>query len=141
MKAFEYLDEIGLVDAKIENNVEELKSLQELKNKAAAVLVKSSGQTGENSESIECMIKIEKAKEIIEREIIECMKYKNEAQALIEKHCSPDCAWLLYLRYFTRATWKLVAEEMYYSYRWVVDVLHKKALAQLQDAIDSKSNA
>lgn len=136
MKAFEFLNEIGKANAKIENDVAELKSLLELKNKVAAVFVKCGEQPGEITESIECMIKIEKTKEVIEREIIECMKYKNEAKILVEKHCNPDCARLLYLRYFVRATWRLVAEEMCYSYRWVVDALHKKALAQLQDVID-----
>jgi len=83
-------------------------------------------------------IKVADLKTKIAKELVELLDYKKSARKLIRESCSTDCVTLLHKRYFQYKKWEEIAVEMNYSYQWVSDGLHKKALAQVQKVLDDE---
>lgn len=142
MKAYDYLNQIKKMDAKINNDIEELESLQTLATKTTSALdgniVKASGS---QQKMADCVIKITELKQSINAEIDAYVKYKDQVKQLIHTACDADCCRLLYLRYFKFDTWESVAAEMGCSYQWAAGRLHRKALAQVQKKLDELKNS
>ena len=137
MKAFDYLNQIKKMDAKINNDIEELASLQALATKTTSALggniVKASGS---QQKMADCVVKIAELKKAIDTEVDVYVDYKNQVKQLIHTACDADCCRLLYLRYFKFDTWESVAAEIGCSYQWAAGRLHRKALAQVQKKLD-----
>lgn len=137
MKAFDYLNQIKKMDAKINNDIEELASLQTLATKTTSALggntVKASGS---QQKMADCVIKITELKKDINLEIDAYVEYKHQVRKFIHEACDAECCRLLYLRYFRFETWEMIATEMKYSREWVTRGLHKRALGQVQNKLD-----
>ena len=138
MKAFEYLNQIKKMDAKINNDIEELESLQTLATKTTSALGGNRVQaSGSQQKMADCVIKIAELKENINAEVDAYVEYKEQVKQFIHEACDADCCRLLYLRYFRYETLEGIAKEMNYSREWITKSLHKKALAQIQLKLNS----
>ena len=139
MKAKTYLERIEKIEAEIEAKEEELESLETLRDKITASYDGERVQTSGSPKKLEnCVIKIIQLKEEYGESIINLQNYKKEALKLIKQSCEADCIRLLYKRYFAHMDWGDIAVDMHYSYHWVSYGLHKKALAQVQKALDER---
>lgn len=138
MKAFDYLNQIKRMDAKINNDIEELASLQALATKTTSTLGGNRVQASNGQQKMaDCVIKIAELKKNIDVEIDAYVEYKDEMKRFIHEACDADCCRLLYLRYFRFETWETIAEEMKFSYQWVAGKLHKRALRQVQEKLNA----
>lgn len=137
MKAIEYLKEISKIESKINTELEELEVLEALATRTTTILafdkVQSSGSHQKMADYTE---KIVEKKEQISERIAKWLDSKNEAQRLLE-NCDADCMTLLYKRYFKCENWEQIAFDMNFTYQWVAGGLHRKALAQVQKALDN----
>ena len=137
MKAKEYLNKIRTMQAGIEIDIEEIESLTTLATKVTSIISENRVQTSSDQQKVETYsVKIADLKSKIVRELVEFLDYKKNARKLIRESCSTDCVTLLHKRYFQYKKWEEIAVEMNYSYQWVSDGLHKKALSQVQKALD-----
>lgn len=139
MKAKAYLQKIRTTDAKINAYIEELAQLEALATKTTSVLggdrVQSSGSQQKMADAVAKIIEL---KEKINNEIDKLIDMKEEARKLIFEACESDCVTLLHKRYFNGYDWEEIAVDMKYTYKWVSGGLHRKALSQVQKALDGK---
>ena len=139
MKAIDYLKKIKSIDAMIIADVEELATLEALATKTTAVMggerVQSSGSQQKMGD---CVVKIADLRTKIDNEITELLALRREAREMLCNIKDAECITLLHKRYFLFETWENIAVEMNYTYQWVSDGLHKKALAQFQKILDKK---
>ena len=139
MKATDYLKKIKSIDAMIIADVEELATLEALATKTTAVMggerVQSSGS---QQKMADCVVKIAELRSKIEDELTELLALKREARELLCNLNDAECITLLHKRYFLFEKWENIAVEMNYTYQWVSDGLHKKALSQFQKILDKK---
>lgn len=137
MKAIDYLKKIKSIDATIVADMEELATLEAMAIKTTAVMggerVQSSGS---QQKMADCVVKIADLKSQIADELDELLELKREAREILCKACDGECITLLHKRYFLFETWEQIAVEMNFTYQWVSDGLHKRALAQYQKVID-----
>lgn len=139
MKAITYLERIEKIEAEIEVQEDELERLRTLRDKITASYDGERVQTSGNQTKLEnCVIKILQLEAEYEESIINLQNYKNEALKLIRQSCDADCIRLLYKRYFVHKDWGDIAVDMNYTYHWVSNGLHKKALSQVQKALDER---
>lgn len=140
MKAIDYLKEIKRIDASIIADMEELATLEALAMKTTAVMggerVQSSGS---QQKMADCVVKIADLKSQIANELDELLELKREAREILCRACDGECITLLHKRYFLFETWEQIAVEMNFTYQWVSDGLHKKALSQFQRVLNKKS--
>lgn len=140
MKAIDYLEQIKIMDAKIETKMEELERLRTLAEKTTASVGGERVQaSGSQTKLEDCVIKIMQAQEEINASIDRFVDYKKEAMKLIDHACDADCIRLLYKRYFSYMKWEEIAVDMNYTYQWVSGGLHQRALSQVQKALDERS--
>lgn len=138
MKAFDYLNQIKRMDTKINNDIEELASLQALATKTTSALGGNKVHvSGSQQKMADCVIKIAELKEKIDREIDVYVECKDKVKQFVHEACDADSCRLLYLRYFQFETWENIAEEMKFSYQWVAGGLHKRALSQVQEKLNA----
>ena len=127
------------MEASINADIEEIESLTTLATKVTSVISDDRVQSDGDMQKIETYsIKIADLKSKIARELVEFLDYKKSVINLIRESCSTDCATLLRKRYFLYKKWEEIAVEMNYSYQWVSDGLHKKALKQVQKVLDDR---
>jgi len=139
LKAKEYLSKIRSMEACINADIEEIESLSTLATKVTSVINDDRVQSTGDLQKIETYtIKVADLKTKIAKELVELLDYKKSARKLIRESCSTDCVTLLHKRYFQYKKWEEIAVEMNYSYQWVSDGLHKKALAQVQKVLDDE---
>ena len=142
MKAIDYLEQIKILDAKIETKTEELERLRTLAEKTTASAGGERVQASGNQQKLEdCVIKIVQAQNEINASIDRFVDYKKEAMELIDRACDADCIKLLYKRYFSYMKWEEIAVDMNYTYQWISGGLHQRALSQVQKALDERSKA
>lgn len=140
MKAIDYLERIGKMDAMIETKREELERLRTLAEKITASVGGERVQASGNQQKLEdCVIKIVQAQNEINASIDRFVNYKKEAMELIDHACDADCIRLLYKRYFSYMKWEEIAVDMNYTYQWISGGLHQRALSQVQKALDERS--
>lgn len=146
-KAKDYLMQVKKLDALINNNLGELEVLQALAEKKTAVLGGERVQTSGSGDSMaDTTIKIVMLKQEINDEIDRFVDLRNEARKLINSACDYECARLLTMRYLgiknpvtekvEYKKWEEIAIELDFTYQHVSDRLHKKALSQIQKALD-----
>ena len=102
MKAKKYLEQIEVIDAKINSDIEELASLEALATKTTSVLGDERVQSsGSQQKMADCVARIVDMKDQITREIDGFIDYKKEARCLLSE-CDADCINLLHKRYFVK---------------------------------------
>ena len=147
IKAKDYLKQIRKMDTLINDNLRELEVLQALAEKITAVLGGERVQTSGSGDSMaEAAIKIVMLKQEINDEVDAYVDFRNKARKLINSACDTECITLLTMRYLgimNPATekieykkWEEIAIELGFTYQHVSDRLHKRALSQLQKALD-----
>lgn len=151
MKAKTYLEKIRKHDARIDALIEEIATLDAIAKKTTSVLggerVQASTSQQKMADTVE---KIVMLKDKLNEEIDGFIDYRNEALKLIEISCDADCHKLLHKRYIGTydsekeriifKTWEQIAVEMGFTYQWVSDGLHKRALSQVQKVLDERGN-
>lgn len=149
MRAKEYLEKIKNLDAKIHTDIEALMQYEALATKRTAVIGGERVQTSASKGTVEkYAVEMVDLREKINTEIDTLIEYKEEARKLIHSACDRDCITLLFKRYIgvlnqetdevEYLTWERIAVEMGFTYQWVSDGLHKRALSQLQKKMDER---
>ena len=143
MKAINYLKKIGLLDAQINNDLDELAQLEALATKTTSVMGGDRVQASTSQDKMaDCVVKIAEIKERLSDEIMSLLDYKNKVREVISRACDADCCSLIHKRYFLGRKWEEIAVEMDFTYQWVSGGLHQRALAQVQKYLDEvKENA
>lgn len=150
MKAKAYLCEIKKLDNQINADIEEIACLEALAAKTTSVLGGERVQaSGSQQKMADCVGKIVDLQYKLTEEIDKYIDYKMEARELVKNACDIDCMTLLHKRYFgvydeekhkiVYLKWEQIAIEMNFTYQWVSDGLHKRALAQVQKALDERN--
>lgn len=135
MKAITYLKQIKIMDAKINADIEELAQLEALATKSTAVLEGERVQSSCSQQKMaDCVAKIVEMKEQITNEIDAFIDYKKEARQYLAA-CDSSSITLLHKRYFQFKKWEEIALEMNFTYQWVSDGLHQRALSQFEKAM------
>ena len=123
-----YLKKIELLDAHINNKLNDLHTLRSLVTKITAtispVVVSGSGNQDKLGDAI---AKIVDLQDEINQKIDKYVDLKREISALLEQIQDPDQVKVLHKRYFEYKPWEQIACEMNYSYRNVC-YIHGKAL-------------
>lgn len=141
MKAKEYLQQIKIMNAEINADLEELETLNALATKTTSVMGDERVQSSGSQQKLEnYAVKIADLQREISRDIAECLRLKKEARKLIRESCDDNCITLLSKRYFENKKWEEIAVEMNYTYKWVSGGLHGMALAQLQKGLDKNEH-
>lgn len=129
MTVKEYLEQYRLLDNDIKIKQEQLVRIREL----AEYVSPSFG--GVKSEGISDKVgraaaKLADTQNELNQGIIKLIDLKREIEGVIAKVGDPVLEQLLVLRYINGMTWEQIADEMFYTYKWVC-VLHKRALSKI----------
>ena len=149
MKARTYLERIKKLDANIDARIDEIATLDAIATKTTSVMGGERVQASTSQQKMaDTVNKIVDLKKKMNDEIDRFIDLRKEAIHLIEKACDADCQKLLRMRYIGKfnpvlcfvvfAKWEQIAVEMGFTYQWVSDGLHQRALAQLQKVLDER---
>ena len=135
----EFLQQVELCDAHINNKLEELAHLKTLAVKITTTMkqdvVSSSGNQDKVGGIVAKMIDLEKE---INQAVDSFVNKKREVSKVIEQVNNPDYLTVLYKRYFfPYESFEKIACEMGYTYRNVC-YLHGKALQAVEELIAGK---
>lgn len=152
MKARTYLERIKKLNANIDARIDEIATLDAIATKTTSVMggerVHASASQQKMSDTVDKIIDL---KQKLNDEIDRFIDLRIETMNLIELACDAECQRLLRMRYVGRlnkeknliefAKWEQIAVEMNFTYKWVSDGLHQRALAQVQKALDERGEA
>ena len=152
MKARTYLERIKKLNANIDARIDEIATLDAIATKTTSVMggerVQASASQQKMSDTVEKIIDL---KQKLNDEIDRFIDLRIEALNLIEQACDADCYKLLRMRYIGKkdkernciefAKWEQIAVELGFTYQWVSDGLHQRALAQVQKVLDERGEA
>lgn len=131
-----YLKKIELLDAHINNKLNDLHTLRSLVTKITAtispVVVSGSGNQDKLGDAI---AKIVDLQDEINRKIDNYVDLKREISAMLEHLEDPDFVKVLHKRYFEYKPWEQIACEMNFSYRNVC-YIHGKALQAVEGLLE-----
>jgi DNA-directed RNA polymerase specialized sigma subunit len=123
-----FLRKIELLDAHINNRINDLHELKSLVTKITStinqVCVSGSGNQDKLGDSVARIIDLQ---DEINQKIDRYVDLKREVSAMLEQIQDPDQVKVLHKRYFEYKPWEQIACEMNYSYRNVC-YIHGKAL-------------
>ena len=131
-----YLKKIELLDAHINNKLNDLHSLKTMVTKITATIspVAVSG-TGSQDKLGDAVAKIVDLQEEINQKIDRFVDMKREISMVLEKVQDPDQVKVLHKRYFEYKPWERIACEMNYSFRNVC-YIHGKGLQAVQEILE-----
>lgn len=149
MKARTYLEKVKKQDAQIDALIEEIATLDAIAKKTTSVMGDERVQASTSQQKMADTVgKIVDLKTELNAEIDRFIDYRNEVLKLIDVACDADCHKLLHKRYIGTydtekgriifKTWEQIAVEMGFTYQWVSDGLHKRALSQVQKVLDER---
>lgn len=128
----EYLQQIWMLNVKIDNKTEELTRLKAM---AAKVTSAMSGEvvsgTKNHDKLTDCIAKIMELQEELNRDIDKYVDLKREAEAVISKLETPTHYQVLHSRYVLHKTWAEIANDMGITHQWANE-LHRLALNHLE---------
>jgi DNA-directed RNA polymerase specialized sigma subunit len=131
-----FLRKIELLDAHINNRINDLAELKSLVTKITAtisqVCVSGSGNQDKLGDSV---AKIVDLQDEINQKIDKYVDLKREVSTLLEQIEDPDQVKVLHKRYFEYKPWEQIACEMNYSYRNVC-YIHGKALQAFEAVME-----
>ena len=135
-----YLRKIELLDANINNRIDDLHALKSLVTKITAtispVCVSGSGNQDKLGDSVAKIIELQ---DEINRKIDRFVDLKREISDLLEQIEDPDQVKVLHKRYFEYKTWEQIALEVGYKYRNVC-YIHGKALQAVAALMEGGKN-
>ena len=127
-EAKEYLQKIKLYDARIENGLQELSTLEDMVLRITPVLKQDMVSGSHSQDKLgDTVAKIADLRVQINRDVDAFIGLKKEATAKLARVENPDYYKVLHLRYIRNFTFEKIAIEMNYSYRGVC-YLHGRAL-------------
>lgn len=129
MTAKEYLGQYRSAMKEIERRREEIAQLEALAEYASPR--SDRGGSGVSDRVGRLAAKLADERAALQREIEGLMELREEIKAVIGGVSDPTFRQLLMLRYINGFTFERIAEEMYYTYKWVF-VLHGRALAAVE---------
>jgi DNA-directed RNA polymerase specialized sigma subunit len=131
-----YLRKIELLDAHINNRLNDLHTLRTLATKITATIstVAVTGSSGQDKLG-DAVAKIVDLQEEINQKIDRFVDMKREISMVLEKVKDPDQVKVLHKRYFEYKPWERIACEMNYSFRNVC-YIHGKALQAVQEILE-----
>lgn len=136
MEAKQYLLQIRKSSRIINNKISELEVLRDISTKTTPngnnvqfIVYGVSDKVGKTA------AKIIDLQNEIEQEINRLAQLRQEVLKVLDT-LEPNMMDLLYRRYFKLESWETIANEMHYTYRWVL-ILHGKALLELQKKLSA----
>ena len=149
MDAKDFLKRVKLLDSQIETTMAEIVTLEAIAEKTTQVLGGERVQTSSSQDRMaDCVAKIVDLKKNLESEVSVFADYRRQVRELVSKACDADCHKLIHKRYIgiydgdsgriIFKTWEQIAVEMGFTYQYVTDKLHKRALSQVQKELDRR---
>ena len=128
MSAKEYLEQVKLFDAHINNKLDELERLKGLVMKVTSTwkgdVVSGSGNQDKLGDAIARIVDLQRE---VNQAIDDYIDKQKEIGAILDQITDPDQLRVLYKRYFDGLTWEQIACDMHMSYRNVC-YIHGRAL-------------
>ena len=139
MRAKTYLQQVRLLDTRIETNLEEYERLKAMATKVTAVLSGEVVSRSRNNDTMADTIeKIIKLQDIINRDVDKYIDLKQDVLTVLSNVENPLYYDVLYSRYINYKTWEQIACDMNYSYRGVTKI-HGKALVAFERVLEKCS--
>lgn len=127
-----YLRRIELLDAHINNKLNDLAALRSMVTKITATITPVAVSGSGNQDKLgDAIAKIVDLQDEINQKIDKFVDAKKEVSAVFEKLQEPDHVKVLHKRYIEFKPWEQIACEMKYSYRNVC-YIHGKALQAVE---------
>ncbi len=127
-----YLRRIELLDAHINNKLNDLATLRTMVTKITATITPVAVAGSGNQDKLgDAVAKIVDLQNEINQKIDKFVDAKIEVSAVLEKLQEPDHVKVLHKRYIEYKPWEMIACEMRYSYRNVC-YIHGKALQAVE---------
>lgn len=135
-----YLRRIELLDAHINNRLNDLHTLRTLVTKITATISPMAVSGSGNQDKLgDAVARIVDLQDEINRKIDNYVDLKREVSALLEQIEVADYVKVLHKRYFEYKPWEQIACEMNFSYRNVC-YIHGKALQALEALLEGGKN-
>lgn len=133
MTAKQYLSQLRKIESRIEINIEQLERLRSLAEKTTTVFspCKSYGSNQHPDKIAEIVCKIIELEDLIAIDLGDLLKTKIKIWEAINKVGDANFRMILLLRYVECRNWKDIAEEMFYSERWIYQA-HGQALQEIK---------
>lgn len=132
MTAKTYLNQIRMLDIKINDGMEELAQLKAMATKVTAALGDEVVASSKNHDKMADVIaKIIKLQIDLNRDVDKYVDIKREAVDLLSGVENPTHYKILHSRYVLYKTWEQIACEIGFSYQWVCQ-LHGVALLEFE---------
>ena len=136
-KAKDYLNQIGLLNAKIENMLRARSDLMTMATRVTPQLQTAPASSGGGKDKIgEAVAKIVDLERRIDREIDALVALKGAAIARLNRLTNKNHYNILFKRYVLGLTFEKIAEEMGYTYRGIC-YLHGRALQDFEKMMDA----
>ena len=127
-----YLRRIELLDAHINNKLNDLATLRTMVTKITATITPVAVSGSGNQDKLgDAIAKIVDLQDEINQKIDKFVDSKREVSAVLEKLQEPDHVKVLHKRYIEYKQWEQIACEMKYTYRNVC-YIHGKALQAVE---------
>lgn len=127
-----YLNQIRLIDDRINDGIEDLERLKAMATKVTASLDGEAVSGTRNPDKItDVVAKIIKLKEDLNALVDKYVDIKREASDLLTRVVDPVQYKILHSRYMLYKTWEQIADEIGYTYQWTCH-LHGLALLEFK---------
>lgn len=135
MTAKEYLQQAWRLDARINNTIEQIRSLNDLATKCTSVITGMPHSPSKSTSKMEdAIVKLVDFEEELSMELDTMVDLKKEIFSTIKQVEHVEYQLLLEKRYLRFMTWEKIAVDLGYDVRWV-HRLHGKALEQVQELL------
>ena len=136
MTAKEYLNQAINLDKEIDAKIESLQALRALATKCTTTYSDMPGSpTRDVYKREKVLCKIVDLDNLIVEKIDKLVDFKREVYSVINRLDNRDYRTILELRYIHGKEWQHIADEMFYTERWITK-LHGRALQELDRIID-----
>ena len=127
-----YLNQIHLINERINDGLEDLARVEAMATKVTAAMDGEvvSG-TKNNDKMADAVVKIIQLKEELNGLVDEYVDIKREATELLSKIENPVHYKILHSRYMLRKSWEQIADDIGYTYQWTCQ-LHGRALLEFR---------
>jgi DNA-directed RNA polymerase specialized sigma subunit len=133
-----YLRKIKLLDAHIDNKLNDLATLRTMVTKITATITPVAVSGSGNQDKLgDAVAKIVDLQDEINRDIDRYIDAKREVSAVLEKLQDPDHVKVLHKRYIEYKPWEQIACEMHCTYRNVC-YIHGKALQEVGALLEDR---
>ncbi len=132
MTAKEYLSQYRLLDTRIENKIDQIRSLRELAEKCTSAISVNRGKVANSDSAMEkTIIAVVDMEKEVQQEMDGLLRLKKEISDAIKTVENEEYRILLEKRYLCLNRWKSIAESMGYSLRNIY-FMHNLALEKVK---------